>query len=188
MKNLQVLAKTQLTIINIIFQKLIKAREVQFGVPVGPDLSIKRRMKPRVRKLKEVRELKEEDDKDLAKHLEDVDESADVFEMYSHYLRSKSSNQPSPKCDLVSWHRDFFKPPNEKISPIYRSWQKDKLFRSVAIVKLPSRTVVFSGEFWEKNKKFSQQAAAMVGLECIKNPDILGQEASESESKRPRIS
>ena len=73
----------------------------------------------------------------------------------------------------------------EDIQPVYRTWGRDKMFRSVLYIKWkdliiskqntsPSINVneesegtFFSSESWEKNKRFSEQAAAVVALHCL---------------------
>merc|ERR1719412_2980372 len=71
------------------------------------------------------------------------------------------------------------------INPTYRTWSRDKMFRSVAQIKVndikinpnsllnkygfgnENKTVFFSSESWEKNKRYSEQAAAVVALHCL---------------------
>ena len=144
-------------------QKIMEEREKALGIE-AKEKEPEKRLTPRMRKVKEIRTSVEDEDTYLMKQLEDVDESAEIYEMYTHYLKPKISKGPTPKCNLVTWYRSFFE--NDIVAPEYRSWQKDKLFRSAVVVKLPKKTLVFSGEGWEKNKKLSQQAAAMVGVEC----------------------
>ena len=48
-------------------------------------------------------------------------------------------------------------------NPKYHTWQKDKMFRSIVIVNGEA----YSSESWEKNKRYSEQAAAIVALHCL---------------------
>lgn len=92
-------------------------------------------------------------------------EHEEVTEMFfpfvrGHYSSNNSGSTESdiPKALLHSW---TFKSGLDK--PVYFTWQKDKMFRSVVTVKGES----FSSESWEKNKRFSEQAAALVALHCL---------------------
>ena len=74
----------------------------------------------------------------------------------------------------------------EHIQPIYHTWGRDKMFRSVVYIKRKGLIIehentsspnlkvsdddegtFFSSESWEKNKRFSEQAAAVVAIQCL---------------------
>ena len=74
----------------------------------------------------------------------------------------------------------------QDIQPVYRTWARDKMFRSIVYIKWKDLAVLkentsspsakrnedcegifFSSESWEKNKRFSEQAAAVVALNCL---------------------
>ena len=74
----------------------------------------------------------------------------------------------------------------EDIQPIYHTWGRNNMFRSVLYIKWEglkmcqeatssalaqsienTNGVFFSSESWEKNKKYSEQAAAVAALHCL---------------------
>ena len=74
----------------------------------------------------------------------------------------------------------------EEIKPIYHTWGRNNMFRSVLHIKWGGLTtckestssnlaqsgqnsngLFFSSESWEKNKKYSEQAAAVAALHCL---------------------
>ena len=63
-----------------------------------------------------------------------------------------------PKSTLLNWARK-----KEVDEPKYQTRQIDKTFRSVVSVDGQK----FGSESWEKNKKHSEQAAALVALHCL---------------------
>lgn len=91
-----------------------------------------------------------------------IDEIQEFTEMYCPFVRGHyERNSDIPKCRLMSWLREKCGENHE--IPQYFTWQKDKMFRSVVIVQGEA----FSSESWEKNKKYSEQAAAIVALHCL---------------------
>lgn len=63
-----------------------------------------------------------------------------------------------PKCLLLTWTLE-----NGLEKPKYVTEQTDKTFRSV--VRVNGR--LFESESWEKNKKYAEQASAIVALHCL---------------------
>ena len=80
----------------------------------------------------------------------------------------------------------FLQNVTEDIQPIYRTWGRNNMFRSVVYLKKKGLTVCmestsssraqsvekgegifFTSESWEKNKKYSEQAAAVAALHCL---------------------
>lgn len=91
-----------------------------------------------------------------------IDAIQEFTEMYCPFVRGHyERNIDIPKSRLMSWLREKFGENHE--IPQYFTWQKDKMFRSVVIVQGEA----FSSESWEKNKKYSEQAAAIVALHCL---------------------
>ena len=83
-------------------------------------------------------------------------------EMYCPFIRNHySENSATPKCRLYSWLRQEFGEKHEV--PKYQTWQKDKMFRSMVFVQGKA----YSSQSWEKNKRYSEQAAAIVALHCL---------------------
>ena len=79
---------------------------------------------------------------------------------------------------------------SDNYQPVYRTWGRDKMFRSVVWIQnfkesnLPSDVenqpctnkdngtksadpIFFSSEAWEKNKRYAEQAAAVVAIHCL---------------------
>ncbi len=103
------------------------------------------------------------EDEDHLKGLEvGEDRPAEVTEMYCPFIRGHYVNPTDiPKAYLVTWLRKKYG--NDHEGPKYATWQKDKMFRSIVTVNGES----FSSESWEKNKRYSEQAAAIVALHCL---------------------
>ncbi|XP_014207131.1 tRNA-dihydrouridine(20) synthase [NAD(P)+]-like [Copidosoma floridanum] len=84
------------------------------------------------------------------------DESEDVFMMRCAFLRSNYTKDTTlPKTQLAQWTQK-----NRKKLPAYNTINEDKLFRSV--VTVDGRK--YGSSFWEKNKKWAEQGAALVCL------------------------
>ena len=82
--------------------------------------------------------------------------------MYCPFVRNHyGENTDIPKCRLLSWLRQEFGEKHEV--PKYQTWQKDKMFRSMVYVQGNA----YSSQSWEKNKRYSEQAAAIVALHCL---------------------
>ncbi|XP_015588531.1 tRNA-dihydrouridine(20) synthase [NAD(P)+]-like [Cephus cinctus] len=80
----------------------------------------------------------------------------DVIVMNCSFLRNNyTSDIDLPKTRLLKWIRE-----NKKEMPTYDTWKEDKLFRSIVIVDQKK----YSSSFWEKNKKWAEQGAALVSL------------------------
>lgn len=91
-----------------------------------------------------------------------IDQIQEFTEMYCPFVRGHyEHNMDIPKSRLMTWLRGKFGEHHEV--PQYFTWQKDKMFRSVVLVQGEA----FSSESWEKNKKYSEQAAAIVALHCL---------------------
>lgn len=58
---------------------------------------------------------------------------------------------------------------NFKLIPVYRTQQQDRLFRTV--VEFEKKK--YSSLYWEKNKRFAEQGAALV---CILNLGLINEE------------
>ncbi|RZF34686.1 hypothetical protein LSTR_LSTR002768 [Laodelphax striatellus] len=78
-----------------------------------------------------------------------------VVEMKCAFLRHLFQNNDLPKTQLLTWTRKKF-----LRTPIYETEQYDKRFRSIVSVNNSK----YSSSFWEKNKRWSEQAAALVAL------------------------
>ncbi|KAF5302114.1 hypothetical protein FQA39_LY10449 [Lamprigera yunnana] len=103
-----------------------------------------------------------------------MDSLGDVTELQCAFIRSSYIlDADLPKTKLISWcHK------NKVISPTYETKHKDKLFKSI----LTLNGKKYSSNFWEKNKRFAEQGAALVCLcslglinveSLIKNGSIL---------------
>ena len=110
---------------------------------------------PRKRKFSEL----EADDLTLEENLKEY------TEMYCPFVRNHyEQNVDIPKSLLVSWVRQKYgEKEYQKESPKYQTWKKDKMFRSIVLVEGEA----FSSTGWEKNKRYSEQAAAIVALHCL---------------------
>lgn len=83
-------------------------------------------------------------------------------EMYCPFVRGHyAENNDIPKTRLMRWLRST--DGEDFPLPKYSTWQKDKMFRSLVLVKGEA----FSSQSWEKNKRYSEQAAAIVALHCL---------------------
>ena len=83
-------------------------------------------------------------------------------EMYCPFVRGHYAEPNDvPKVRLLRWFGTEFGDKNER--PKYFTWQKDKMFRSIVMIN----DQAFSSQSWEKNKKYSEQAAAIVALHCL---------------------
>ena len=109
--------------------------------------------------------LKEDSDESLKKIdiLNSDDKTVtEITEMYCPFIRGHYAEALDiPKSCLNSWLRGKFGEKHEV--PKYTTWQKDKMFRSIVTVNGQA----FSSESWEKNKRYSEQAAAIVALHCL---------------------
>ncbi len=83
----------------------------------------------------------------------------EVTEMFCPFVRGHyGDGMDIPKVRLLQWTRDGGMDP-----PGYATEQTDKTFRTVVTVAGHK----FSSESWEKNKRYSEQAAAIVALHCL---------------------
>jgi len=95
-------------------------------------------------------------------------------EMYCPFVRGHYDQDIDiPKTRLLRWLQqknvggetgsDLETTTSSSEVPKYFTWQKDKMFRSIVLVKGEA----FSSQSWEKNKRYSEQAAAIVALHCL---------------------
>ncbi|XP_020290816.1 tRNA-dihydrouridine(20) synthase [NAD(P)+]-like isoform X2 [Pseudomyrmex gracilis] len=95
-----------------------------------------------------------------------IDEDNDVSSMRCAFLRnSYTSDLDLPKTRLLKWTKE-----NRKKMPVYNTRQEDKLFCSVVTVDGKK----YGSSFWEKNKKYAEQGAALV---CLYFLGIVDQES-----------
>ncbi|XP_043283785.1 tRNA-dihydrouridine(20) synthase [NAD(P)+]-like isoform X2 [Venturia canescens] len=97
------------------------------------------------------------------------------------YLKNNySADDELPKTRLYRWIRE-----NKKKMAEYDTWYEDKLFRSVVTVDGKK----YSSTFWEKNKKWAEQGAALVCLCALniidketlrKSGNLLGSDCNEA--------
>ncbi|XP_029665194.1 tRNA-dihydrouridine(20) synthase [NAD(P)+]-like [Formica exsecta] len=99
----------------------------------------------------------EKDTKDNnVSHKRKLHEDNDVSQMRCAFLRNNyTTDSELPKTRLLKWTKE-----NRKKMPIYNTRQEDKLFCSV--VTVDGRK--YGSSFWEKNKKWAEQGAALVCL------------------------
>ncbi|XP_070161680.1 tRNA-dihydrouridine(20) synthase [NAD(P)+]-like [Polyergus mexicanus] len=99
----------------------------------------------------------EKDTKDNnVSHKRKIHEDNDVSLMRCAFLRNNyTTDSELPKTRLLKWTKE-----NRKKMPIYNTRQEDKLFCS--IVTVDGRK--YGSSFWEKNKKWAEQGAALVCL------------------------
>lgn len=89
-------------------------------------------------------------------HKRKIYEENDVSLMRCAFLRnSYTTDSELPKTRLLQWTKE-----NRKKMPIYNTRQEDKLFCST--VTIDGRK--YGSSFWEKNKKWAEQGAALVCL------------------------
>ncbi|XP_012262837.2 tRNA-dihydrouridine(20) synthase [NAD(P)+]-like [Athalia rosae] len=97
-------------------------------------------------------------------------EEDDVFVLQCAFLRNSYMHDLElPKSRLLKWTKD-----NRKNIPIYHTEQEDKLFRSVVLVNGKK----YSSSFWEKNKKWAEQGAALV---CLCSLGVVDREKLEKD-------
>ncbi|XP_011687505.1 PREDICTED: tRNA-dihydrouridine(20) synthase [NAD(P)+]-like isoform X2 [Wasmannia auropunctata] len=95
-------------------------------------------------------------DKDNISHKRKIQEEEDVFLMRCAFLRNNYiTDSELPKTRLFKWTKE-----NRKKMPVYNTRQENKLFCSV--VTVDGRK--YGSSFWEKNKKWAEQGAALVCL------------------------
>ncbi|XP_051174599.1 tRNA-dihydrouridine(20) synthase [NAD(P)+]-like [Leptopilina boulardi] len=88
----------------------------------------------------------------------------DVTLMQCAFIRNNYTNDVDlPKTKLLKWVKE-----NRKKMPIYDTQHADKLFRS--IVSVDGRK--YGSSFWEKNKKFAEQGAALVCISSLGLVDL----------------
>lgn len=86
----------------------------------------------------------------------------EITEMYCPFVRGHYTDDLRiPKTYLMRWLRQTSGERHEV--PKYYTWQKEKMFRSIVMVNGQA----FSSESWEKNKRYSEQATAIVALHCL---------------------
>ncbi len=107
---------------------------------------------PRKRKFSEL----EADDLGLEDNLKEF------TEMYCPFIRNHYEQNDNPKSVLNTWLKQKYGD-HHKLAPTYQTWQKDKMFRTIVLVEGEA----FSSQSWEKNKRYSEQAAAIVALHCL---------------------
>lgn len=78
------------------------------------------------------------------------------------WLQQPSSHQKIISGDMKTGEKNSSDLEKSEV-PKYFTWQKDKMFRSIVLVKGEA----FSSQSWEKNKRYSEQAAAIVALHCL---------------------
>ena len=108
----------------------------------------------------------------------------EVTGMYCPFVRGHYPVHPEiPKCRLLTFTRA-----RELDDPVYVTRQTDKTFRSFVSVD----GKLFYSESWEKNKKYAEQAAAIVALHCLDVRKVEGsspdQESEGKEAKKARLS
>lgn len=105
-------------------------------------------------KAKALRELSNNDNTELAlKKCKVGDE--EVWQMEAKFVRSLFEMSNLPKTVLINWTRK-----NSYAHPFYRTESVEKSFRSVVLVE----GKMYSSTYLEKNKKYAEQAAALVAL------------------------
>ncbi|XP_022123119.2 tRNA-dihydrouridine(20) synthase [NAD(P)+]-like [Pieris rapae] len=85
----------------------------------------------------------------------DNDDLKDVEQMKVCFIRTNFTHPTLPKSELHSWAGK-----NGHKLPIYETHQVQKLFRTI----LTFNGKKYTSSFWEKNKKFAEQGAALVCL------------------------
>lgn len=91
-------------------------------------------------------------------------EEDDVIVMKCAFLRNSYTHDLElPKSRLLKWTKE-----NRTDIPVYHTEQEDKLFRSVVLVDKKK----YSSSFWEKNKKWAEQGAALVCLCALGVTDV----------------
>jgi len=90
----------------------------------------------------------------------DDGEDEDVVEMFCPFVRGHYGDNDLPKTALINWSRSHT---DGKDDPKYVTVGTEKTFTSV--VSVAGRN--FSSSSWEKNKRYSEQAAAIVALHCL---------------------
>merc|ERR1711874_913515 len=90
----------------------------------------------------------------------------DVMEMFLPFVRGHYGSEDSrdlPKTRLWMWAKE------QKLDqPRYKVMQQDKKFKSIVEVQQQ----FFSSESWEKNKRYAEQAAALVAISCLEIPEV----------------
>ncbi|KYM94681.1 PREDICTED: tRNA-dihydrouridine(20) synthase [NAD(P)+]-like [Cyphomyrmex costatus] len=95
-------------------------------------------------------------DNNSISHKRKIHEEEDVFLMRCAFLRnSYITDSELPKTRLLKWTKE-----HHKKMPVYNTRQENKLFCSV--VTVDGRK--YGSSFWEKNKKWAEQGAALVCL------------------------
>ena len=85
-----------------------------------------------------------------------LEEDKDVIRVSCAFLRSIfPSDNDLPKTKLLTWARHRNLEP-----PKYTTTQEDKLFQSIVTVNGKN----YGSSYWEKNKRWAEQSAAIVGL------------------------
>lgn len=92
----------------------------------------------------------------------DIDLPKTKLLRYATMEKQPSSHQKVASEDVKTIEKMSSDVENSEV-PKYFTWQKDKMFRSIVLVKGEA----FSSQSWEKNKRYSEQAAAIVALHCL---------------------
>ncbi|XP_048371641.1 tRNA-dihydrouridine(20) synthase [NAD(P)+]-like isoform X2 [Sphaerodactylus townsendi] len=111
---------------------------------------------------------------------DDQMEDADVIKMAVKFDKREYPPQITPKMCLLEWCRKEKHP-----QPVYETVERplDRLFRSVVTVAKQK----YRSTFWEKSKKLTEQAAAIVCLRTLGLPEgKWSEEAGHLVSKRKR--
>jgi len=90
----------------------------------------------------------------------------DVMEMFLPFVRGHYGTEDSrdlPKTKLLMWARE-----HDVNQPIYKVMQQDKKFKSIVEIN----EQFFSSESWEKNKRYAEQAAALVAINCLQTQTV----------------
>lgn len=126
------------------------------------------------------------------------DESLPVTQMHCQFIRGHYANgNDIPKSRLQTVLRKQMGVSDENKAVRFFSWHKDKMFRSVALIQLPqegsvrtgssasSGVMAFSSSAWEKNKRFAEQASAMVAFRCLDQHEITPPPSQHPQESQP---
>lgn len=103
-----------------------------------------------------------------------ISEDDDVTLMHCAFLKKSYSTELNfPKTILYQWTEK-----HKKQKPEYNTTHNDKLFRSVVTVDGKK----FGSSFWEKNKKWAEQGAA---LACLYSLGLIDHKTYAANNKLP---
>lgn len=98
----------------------------------------------------------------IAKH-----KDKNITLMFLPFVRGHYSINASidlPKSRLLLWSRE-----QELDEPVYEVMSQDKKFKAIVEIN----NMYFSSESWEKNKRYAEQAAALVAISCLQVPEFV---------------